>query len=433
MKVLVVGSGGREHALVWKLQRSTGVEQMFCAPGNAGIEEHARCVPIKATDLSGLLNFARQERIDLTVVGPEQPLAEGIVDLFEEEGLTVFGPTRNASQLEWSKAFAKDFMARHGIPTALYKVFSRHMYEQALAYIGSCSFPIVLKADGLAAGKGVVVCSTQKEAIEVLGGITRKRALGAAGDKLVIEEYLDGEEASVFALCNGTTYLTLPAAQDYKRALDGDKGKNTGGMGSCAPTPAVSDTALDDIRTRIIEPTLHGMAKEGMPYKGCLYVGLMMTKDGPKVIEYNSRFGDPETQVVLPLYQGDLAEVLSAVCHGELGGRSLQARETSGAAACIVLASEGYPDHYETGKRIDGLDDVAQLENVKVFHAGTTRSGDAVTTAGGRVLGVTAWVPENDIERAITRAYEAARMISFDGMHYRRDIGYRAVRISKAV
>ncbi len=425
MRVLVIGSGGREHALVWKLAQSTKVTKLYCSPGNPGIAELAECLPMNATAIDGLLSFAKSERIDLTVVGPEQPLAEGIVDVFESNGLKIFGPTKRAAELEWSKVFAKEFMQRHSIPTASYRTFGQDEFEDAKQYLNESPLPVVLKADGLAAGKGVIVCTTREQAH--VGLMEMKRQFGYASSKIVVEEFLEGEEASVFAVCDQENFVTLATAQDHKRVFDGDRGKNTGGMGAYAPAPIVTRDILQAVENRIIKPTLKYMAEEGRPYKGCLYVGLMITTGGPKVVEYNCRFGDPETQVVLPLYSDDIVELFEAACSGSL--RSLRVCHDDdsprNSAVCVVLASQGYPDEYPTGMEIQGLDELSGLNNVMVFHAGTKLFNGSPVTSGGRVLGVTA-VKSNLID-AIQDAYEAVNQISFAGMHYRRDIGRKAL------
>ena len=426
MKILVIGSGGREHALVWKLAQSPQVKAVYCAPGNPGISRLATLVPMGAGDIEGLASFAAKERIDLTVVGPEQPLAEGIVDLFQARGLTVFGPTRRAAELEWSKAFAKAFMERHGIPTAAHRTFAGHTVSQARSYLDMCPLPIVLKADGLAAGKGVIICTSREEIRAALRDITETMVFGDAGRAVVVEEFMTGQEASVFAVCDGKNFVTLAAAQDHKRVFDGDQGKNTGGMGAYAPAPIVTTAVLRFIEERIIRPTLHGMALEERPYAGCLYVGLMLTPEGPKVVEFNARFGDPETQVVVPLYDGDLAELLLSAARGTL--ESFRPPATSKMyAVCVVLASGGYPGAHKTGLPIDGLDAVDGMDGVVVFHAGTKAQGGGVVTAGGRVLGVTS-MKGGSLREAISCAYEAVKRIRFEGMHFRKDIGERALR-----
>ncbi len=429
MNVLVIGSGGREHALVWALARCDGVTKLFCAPGNPGMARAAELVPIATTDFHALLAFARKERIDLTVVGPEQPLAEGIVDLFREHGIAVFGPTRLAAELEWSKVFAKEFMFRHRIPTAASRTFAQGEESGASEYLQGVPLPVVIKADGLAAGKGVLICHDREEATrEVLGMLSGAR-FGRAGSRVVVEEFLRGEEASVFAITDGTDYVILAPAQDHKRVLDNDEGKNTGGMGAYAPAPIVTAALLRQVEEEIVRPTLAGMAAEGRPYSGCLYVGLMITPDGPRVVEYNCRFGDPETQVVLPLFAGDLAQLLLAAARGGIGAhRSLSwTPRTPGTAVCIVLASGGYPDAYEQGKAITGLERLDRREGIIAFHAGTRMEGTNLVTSGGRVLGITAMRTSGIIADTIRDAYAAVAQLHFEGMHYRRDIGYRAL------
>ena len=430
MKILVIGSGGREHALVWKIMQSPGVGKLFCAPGNPGIAALAECVSLKAGDLSGLLDFARTEKIDLTVVGPEQPLAEGIVDVFEAEGLKIFGPSKKAAQLEWSKAFAKEFMKRHGIPSASFRTFTRGNIAGAKSYASSVSLPVVVKADGLAAGKGVAICATRDEVQTTLDDMMEGRAFGKAGETVIVEECMEGEEASVFAITDGTEFVTLSPAQDHKRALDGDKGKNTGGMGAYAPAPVMTPELMKSVEDTIIRPTLQGMKAEGTPYKGCLYVGLMLTESGPRVVEFNSRFGDPESQVVLPLYRGDLVGLLKAASDGTMKTftRARAANSSSGVAVCIVLASGGYPDQFEVGKKIDGLDCLENRANVVAFHAGTRSENGQTVSAGGRVLGITCHEHQGTIARAIETAYTAVRQVSFEGMHYRKDIGKKSLK-----
>ena len=426
MNVLVIGSGGREHALVWKLRQSRHVEALSCAPGNAGIGRYADLVPMKATDLEGLARFAKENRIDLTVVGPEQPLVLGIVDLFESQGMRIFGPTKAAARLEGSKVFAKDFMATHSIPTARFKSFHSAERLEAERFIDDLAPPIVVKADGLAAGKGVLICETMESAIVALDEVMVKKSFGSAGDKVLIEEFLVGEEASVFAITDGERFITLAPAQDHKRILDGDLGKNTGGMGAYAPAPVVTDAILRRVVDEIVLPTLKGMEVAGTPYRGCLYCGLMITETGPKVIEYNCRLGDPEAQVVIPLIDGDLAEMLLAVATGTLDQHV--ARQHAASAVCVVMASRGYPDDYETGMSIQGLDSVSLEEGIVVFHAGTRRDGEQILTSGGRVLGVTAIGYDHDLQGTIRNAYRAIQRIAFDGAYYRSDIGGKALK-----
>jgi len=429
MKILVIGSGGREHALLWALGRSPLVQQLYCAPGNPGIASLARIVPLRADESQALLDFVLAEEIDLTVVGPEQPLADGLVDLFEGSGVAVFGPTRKAAELEWSKGFAKAFMTRHAIPTASYVFFTAAEATAARDLVSSCVLPVVLKADGLAAGKGVVICVTREEAIGTLETMLSGTAFGKAGARVVVEEYLEGEEVSLFAMCDGTEYILLAPAQDHKRVFDGDLGKNTGGMGAYAPAPVLTPALLDEVERTVIRPTLEGMAAEQRPYRGCLYVGLMVTAGGPKVIEYNARFGDPETQVVLPLFGGDLAATLEAATRGGLAAirGSVRGCIPGASAVCVVLASGGYPEAFAAGKEIFGLDTLASREGIIAFHAGTRRDGDRLVTAGGRVLGITAVSRSGSLREAVHDVYDAVAAVTFDGMHYRRDIASRAL------
>lgn len=425
MNVLIIGSGGREHALAWKIRQSPLVEKLYCAPGNAGIADHAEIIALRASDTDGLLKFAKDSRISLTIVGPEQPLTDGIADRFEDAGLSVFGPRRNAAELEGSKAFAKHFMKKYKIPTAEFRSFTSSERFDAERYINEIPVPIVIKADGLAAGKGVSVCETKDQALEILDALMGKKILGEAGTTIVIEEFLVGEEASVFALSDGKDFVTLPPAQDHKRILDNDQGKNTGGMGAYAPAPVVTDELLQRIRRDIIRPTLLGMARENRTYRGCLYVGLMITETGPKVIEYNCRFGDPETQVVLPLLNDDLVPFLMDSCTGKLTRTKISVGASS--AVCVVIASRGYPDQYEVGKPIVGLDAVRADKGVIAFHAGTKQEKGLILTSGGRVLGITALGPAEDLERTIAHAYRAVEQITFDGAYYRSDIGKKGL------
>ncbi len=420
MKVLVIGSGGREHALVWKIAQSKNVDKIYVAPGNPGMENLAERVPIKVNDLEGLLQFAREKAIDLTVVGPELPLVHGIVDLFEKKGLKVFGPSQKAAQIEGSKAFAKDFMQRHHIPTARFEVFTK--LANARNYIWNHEGRLVVKADGLAAGKGSIVCRTKSDAQKALEEMMLRNVFGEAGHRVVIEEFLEGEEISVLALSDGENVLPLVPSRDHKAAYDDDLGPNTGGMGAYAPSPFVDEKLLDEIRRTVLEPAIRGMAEDGAPYKGVLYAGLMLTQDGPKVIEFNCRFGDPETQVVLPLIESDLVEAMLATIDGSLGDFQLRVRDAW--AVCVVMASEGYPGPYEKGKEITGLEGPFE-EDVVVFHAGTKRVNGAVVTNGGRVLGVTKIA--SSLKEAIDGAYRAVKKIHFDGAFYRKDIARKGL------
>jgi len=416
MKVMVVGGGGREHALVWKLAQDSSVTELFCAPGNAGTGALARNVDIAATDLDALCDFARRQGVDLTVVGPEDPLVAGAGDVFARAGLLVFGPSREGARIEGSKAFAKEFMARHGIPTAPFRIFDDA--ARARAYIQSRGGPVVVKADGLAGGKGAFVCSTPGEALEVVTGLMERRILGAAGQVVVVEDRLEGEELSVLALCDGENFMVLPPARDHKRVCDGDTGPNTGGMGAYAPVPLPAGL-LDAVTDKVIAPAVRGMAREGRPYRGVLYAGLMLTRDGPAVLEFNCRFGDPEAQVILPLLDEDLGQLLAAAARGELPRRRPALHNRY--AVCVVIASGGYPGPYRRGFPITGLERAEEVPGVVVFEAGTAcDAAGKLVTAGGRVLGVTAWAPS--LAEARERAYRACARISFEGMHYRRDI-----------
>jgi phosphoribosylamine--glycine ligase len=426
MNILVIGSGGREHTLVWKLRQSPNVQALYCAPGNAGIALHAQLVSLKPGDTQGLIRFVKQNRVDLTVVGPEQPLVDGIVDEFERHGLKIFGPCKGAALLEGSKAFAKDFMAKNKVPTAAYRSFHAAELPQAESFASTLSTPLVVKADGLAAGKGVIICETHQEAILALRDMMLNKAFGSAGEKVVVEEYLVGEEASVFALTDGDRYVTLASAQDHKRILDNDRGKNTGGMGAYAPAPIVTPAVLQQVNKEIIEPVLRGMKSHGTPYRGCLYCGVMISNGRAKVVEFNCRFGDPETQVVVPLIDGDLAEILMSVAEGKLDPQAVKQHPAS--AVCVVMASRGYPDDYQTGKPIHGLDSIKPDEGLVVFHAGTRSDGENVVTSGGRVLGVTAIGYDHELKSTIDAAYRAVAAITFDGAYYRSDIGLKALR-----
>ena len=421
MKVLVVGGGGREHALVWKIRQSPKVSRVFCAPGNAGISEQAAVVPIQANDLNRLLEFALREKIDLTVVGPEDPLTRGIVDLFESNGLLIFGATRKAAEIEGSKAFAKELMKRYCIPTALYEIFDDR--NEAVKYIHKQGAPIVVKADGLAAGKGVIVCKTTEEAVQSVDKIMVEKIFGSAGNRVVVEEYLVGEEASYLAFTDGKTILPLASSQDHKAVLDGDQGPNTGGMGAYSPAPVVTTEVHERIAEKVLRPIIYGMGEEGRPYRGVLYAGLMIHDGHPRVLEFNARFGDPETQPVLMRMKGDVVPILEACMKGTLSKHRIEWDHR--ASVCVVMTSKGYPGNYEKGKIIKGLKEVSQREGVFVFHAGTALKDGQVITNGGRILGVTAL--GEDIPRAMERAYQAVREISWDGVHYRTDIGQKAL------
>ena len=420
MRILVVGGGGREHALVWKLAQSPRVTKIYCAPGNPGIGELAECVNISADNVKALCGFAQEHNIDLTVVGPEKPLTDGIVDYFAARGLKVFGPSREAAQLEGSKSFAKERMQKYGVPTADFAVFDSA--AAARAYIEAKGTGIVVKADGLAAGKGVVVAETATEALQAIDEIMLKKVHGDAGCQVVLEERLIGEEASLLAFTDGFTVVPMVAAQDHKRVGDGDTGPNTGGMGAYAPAPVMTTQLLAEVQQTILQPMIDGLRNDGILYQGCLYAGLMITAAGPKVIEFNARFGDPETQVVLPLLDGDLLPVLEACVDGTLA--ETEVRWQKGATVCVVLAAGGYPGEYRKGDAIAGVA-AAEAKGAMVFHAGTAMTGDAVVTHGGRVLGVTAVA--GDIAAAVAKVYPAVEQIKFAGMQYRRDIAHRAL------
>ncbi|MEW5894560.1 MAG: phosphoribosylamine--glycine ligase [Candidatus Omnitrophota bacterium] len=420
MKILVIGSGGREHVLTWKIAQSPRVKKIYCAPGNGGMSEIAECVNIAADNIPELLRFAKENEVDLTVVGPEAPLVAGIVDAFDEEGLKIFGPDRLAARLEGSKIFAKEFMHRHGIPTASFMSFDS--ITDAYNFLGSTRYPLVVKADGLAAGKGVFVCYTEEEARQALKEIQSNMA--DAGKKILIEECLQGEEASILAVSDGESFIILDSSQDHKRIFDDDLGPNTGGMGAYSPAPVVNDLLMAKIEAQIIGPTIRGMLSEGNLFRGVLYAGLMMTDEGPLVLEYNVRFGDPETQAVLPRLKNDIVDVLLAACEGRLQSMDLQWDTRS--CVCVVMSSGGYPGRYEKGKVITGLEKAGEVEGAVVFHAGTQKRGTQIVTSGGRVLGVSAL--GGSVEEAIKRAYQAVEKISFERHFFRRDIGARALK-----
>jgi phosphoribosylamine---glycine ligase len=423
MKLLVIGTGAREHAFAWRLARDPGVNAVVCAPGNAGIAQVSRLATVNAADPESVYALAEAEHADLTVVGPELPLTQGVADLFAARGRLLLGPTRLAAELESSKAFAKDFMGRHGVPTARYQVCESPEIALAVLATRQFGYPVVIKADGLAAGKGVVIASDQLNASLAIRGMMVERRFGDAGARIVIEEFMQGQEVSVFALTDGRRAVLLPTAQDHKRAFDGDAGPNTGGMGAFAPSPLVDDQMLDQIRDTIILPVIDGMRAEGREFRGFLYAGLMLTAEGPKVVEFNVRMGDPEAQVVLPMIDGDLAPLLRDAAAGRLGQESCRVRDWPRVG--VVLASKGYPDKYEIGKVIGGLGAAAEVPGVVVFHAGTARKGDDIVSAGGRVLTVVA--EGSDFRQAISRAYEGAQRISFDGAFMRKDIGQKAI------
>lgn len=421
MKVLVVGNGGREHAILWKVSQSPLVKGLYCAKGNGGTAKIAQNVSIEPTNVKALADFAQSEGIDFTIVGPEAPLVAGLVDEFESRGLKVFGPSQRASMLEGSKAFAKEFMQKYGIPTAEFHTFEDP--QRAKNFIKDFGVPVVIKADGLASGKGVFVCKSYEEALRAIDNLMVKKALGEAGSKVVVEEFLEGEEASYIVMLNGDSYVPLPTSQDHKRLLDGDKGPNTGGMGAYSPNPFVDEATEKAIRELIIERVIKGLREEGIYYRGFLYAGLMLTKDGPKVLEFNVRLGDPEAQPLLMRIKGDFLKTLLDFYEGKPVNLEIDPRHT----LCVVLASKGYPEKPEDGKEIIGLEEVEKMEDVVVFHAGTELKNGRVYTKGGRVLNVCAW--GKDLKEARERAYKAIEKINFEGMHYRKDIGYRAFMV----
>ena len=421
MNVLIVGGGGREHALAWKIAQSPKVTALFCAPGNPGTAQVATNVNLQADDLDGLLQFALDQSIDLTVVGPEQPLVLGLADRFQEKRLKVFGPSAKAAQLEGSKAFSKNLMQKYGIPTAAYAAFDHA--DAARAYLKGKG-PQVVKADGLAAGKGVFVCADEAGAVDAIRRIMNDKIFGESGNRIIIEERLEGQEVSLLAFTDGTTVLPMEVAQDHKPAFDGDTGPNTGGMGACSPAPVFTPELKQQVIDRVMLPAVNGMRAEGIPYQGVLYAGLMITADGPKVLEFNARFGDPETQPIMMRMDSDIVPVLEACANGTLDTCSLEWKP--GAAVCVVMASEGYPGSYDKGRPISGLDQANSLPGVSVFHAGTKQDGDIIVTNGGRVLGVTAL--GGNVQMAIVKAYQAVGKIKWPGVHYRTDIGQKALK-----
>ena len=419
MKVLVIGGGGREHAICWKLSKSPKVDELYCAPGNAGIAEVAKCVDIGVMDFEKIADFAKKEAFDLVVVGPDDPLAGGIVDVLEEKGLRVFGPRKNAAILEGSKAFSKDLMKKYGIPTAAYETFDTP--EAALKYLETAPVPIVLKADGLALGKGVLICNTREEAKEGVKTLMLDKQFGHAGDRIVVEQFMTGREVSVLSFVDGKTIKIMTSAQDHKRAKDGDQGLNTGGMGTFSPSPFYTKEVDEFCRKYIYQATVDAMKSEEREFKGIIFFGLMLTADGPKVLEYNARFGDPETQVVLPRMKNDIVDVFEACVDGTLDQIDLQFEDN--AAVCVVLASDGYPEHYEKGKKITGLENFKDKDGYYVFHAGSKFDAEGnILTNGGRVLGVTA--TGKDLKEARANAYKATEWVNFENKYMRHDIGH---------
>ncbi len=424
MNVVLIGSGGREHALAQKISESKKLDNLYLLPGNPGTKNLGENIDITSDDHDAILAFCKEHKVDLVVVGPEKPLTEGLADLLRVNGIDVFGPTRAAAKIEGEKSFAKHLMDEARIPTAAFRVFYKDNHKEAVKYLIKVSYPVVIKADGIAAGKGVVIADNFDLAKKAVDDCFINSSFGSAGDTIVIEEFMTGQEASVFAITDGVNYKLLPAAQDHKRIFDNDEGKNTGGMGAYAPTPFVSNEDFTTIAKEIVEPTLKTMKERGTPFNGCLYVGLMMTDSGPKVVEYNCRFGDPETQAVLNLIDGDFLELLSSAAKGNIDKESVH--YNGGSSVCVVAASGGYPDKFEKGFEIRGLDDVPS--NVKVFHAGTKEVSGKIVTNGGRVLNITSFCEKNDLTKAKKIAYDALQRISFDKMHYRKDISDKALK-----
>jgi len=421
LNILVIGNGGREHAIIWKLIQSPVVKKIYSAPGNAGITELAECLNVKVDDIDGLLRVAREKKIDFTIVGPEIPLSLGIVNLFSSHNYPIFGPTKEATEIESSKVFAKDLMSKYHIPTALYQVFTD--YEQALFYLKNQSYPLVLKADGLAGGKGVLIVQDKAEAEEAIAQIMKEKQFGEAGNRVVVEEFLSGEEVSLLVFSDGKHILPMISSQDHKKIGDNDEGLNTGGMGAYSPVPFFSEESQRLVLEKVFLPIIEGLKQEGRIFKGVLYAGLILTREGPKVLEFNARFGDPETQVILPSLETDLMEIMQATVGGYLDRIELRWKQQ--AAVCVIMASRGYPGAYEQGKIITGLERLKEREDMMVFHAGTKKKNSQIVTAGGRVLGVTAWAA--NLEEAINKAYQGVRMINFENQYYRRDIGKKGL------
>ena len=425
MKVAIIGGGGREHALALKIKGSKLLTKLFVLPGNPGTNKIAENIHIKTDDNDAIVKFCTEQKIDLVVIGPEKPLTTGLADLLIENGIKVFGPTKNAARIEGEKSFAKKIMKEYNIPTANFKVFSKENYDDALTYLKTATYPIVVKADGIASGKGVIIPETYEDAKEAVKECFVNFSFGKAGEKIVIEEFMTGQEASVFAITDGDDFVLLPAAQDHKRIHDGDMGKNTGGMGAYAPTPFVANSDYEIIAKKIVEPTLKALRDKNSKFIGCLYCGLMMTEEGPKVVEFNCRFGDPETQVVLPLIDGDFLELLYSAANGKINKDSISfSKRTS---VSVVLASNGYPDKVEKGKEIFGIEDVNKLDSVHVIHAGTKEVNNKIYTDGGRVLNIVATIESNDLKRCKEICYNAITKICFDGMQFRKDIADKAI------
>ncbi|MHB8580267.1 MAG: phosphoribosylamine--glycine ligase [Ignavibacteriaceae bacterium] len=422
MKVLLIGSGGREHALAYKIKESQLLDKLFILPGNTGTESLGENVHGNMNDSNFILSFCKREKIDLVVIGPEKPLVEGLADILRESGINVFGPNKGAAEIEAYKSFAKGLMEKYNIPTAAYKEFNSQMINEAKKYISDQNYPLVIKADGLAAGKGVLICNNYQEAASALNELFVKKIFGNAGEKIIIEEFLIGQEASIFAITDGEEFICLPAAQDHKRIGNNDEGKNTGGMGAYSPAPLVNEDILDKVKEKIIIPTLSALRSEGKKFNGCLYCGIMIYNNEPKVIEFNCRFGDPETQSVLLLLDGDFLKLLYTAAIGKIDKESV--KYNGGASVCVVAASKGYPDEYKSGFIISGLEEANK--EAFVFHAGTKKDGENILTNGGRVLGVTSFIPFNDLNKAKAKAYQAIAKINYNNIYYRADISDKA-------
>ena len=422
MKVLLIGSGGREHALAYKIKESKLLEKLFILPGNTGTESLGENVSGNMNDSNFILSFCKKEKIDLVVIGPEKPLVEGLADLLRESGINVFGPNKGAAEIEAYKSFAKSLMGKYNIPTAAYVEFDSQMMNEAEEYISNQNYPIVIKADGLAAGKGGLICNNYQEAASALNELFVKKLFGNAGDKIIIEEFLVGQEASIFAITDGEEFICLPAAQDHKRIGNNDEGKNTGGMGAYSPAPIVNEFILEQVQEKIIKPTLFALKTEGRKFNGCLYCGIMINNNEARVVEFNCRFGDPETQSVMPLLEGDFLRLLYSTAIGKLDKESV--RYNGGASVCVVAASEGYPDEYKSGFIISGLDEASK--EAFVFHAGTKKDGENILTNGGRVLGITSFIPTNDLSKAKEKVYRAMNKIHYNNIYYRTDISDKA-------
>ncbi|MFZ5948725.1 MAG: phosphoribosylamine--glycine ligase [Stygiobacter sp.] len=427
MKVAIIGGGGREHSLALKIFKSKLLTELYVIPGNPGTQKIAKNISLKSEDVEGVVKFCTEQNIDLVIIGPEKPLTLGLADELLKKGIKVFGPTKSAARIEGEKSFAKKLMMEYNIPTANFKVFNKDNYDDALTYLKKISYPIVIKADGIASGKGVIIPETYEDAKEAVKECFVNLSFGKAGEKIVIEEFMSGQEASVFAITDGDDFVLLPAAQDHKRIHDGDTGKNTGGMGAYAPTPFVNESDYDFIAEKIVQPTLKALSDKNSKFVGCLYCGLMMTSEGPKVVEFNCRFGDPETQVVLPLLEGDFLELLNSSANGKINKDAISVAENK-SSVCVVIASNGYPDKVEKGIEIFGIEDAEKLDNINVIHAGTKIKDEKLITDGGRVLGIVATIKKNDLKLCKETAYNAISKIQFDGMQYRKDIADKAIK-----